>query len=177
MKILMVAMALFGLAAAADAEDYECKSDDGCTARITVDGVVEEHAFRKGDIVSTEAGWVVMSGCGWVKLKTKDYAPNTPPRPQVTVLPMLGTGTTLTVGGRQWTGLPQAFTGTPGNQGDVFSMSWKHDSDGPGPRQPATVTVETERRSGETIREHARRFQAMCDEMQELFPPNVPETP
>jgi hypothetical protein len=53
------------------AEDYQCGEDAGCTARITEDGELQEVVFRKGDLVSTEAGWVVSSDDGWVKVKTK----------------------------------------------------------------------------------------------------------
>lgn len=56
----------------AQAEDYQCTDDAGCTARITEDGEVQEVSFRKGDLVSTEAGWVVSTDDGWVKVKTKD---------------------------------------------------------------------------------------------------------
>ena len=56
----------------AHAEDYQCTSDAGCTARITEDGELQEVVFRKGDLVSTEAGWVVSPDDGWVKVKTKD---------------------------------------------------------------------------------------------------------
>jgi hypothetical protein len=52
------------------AEEYQCNNDAGCTARITEDGELQEVSFRKGDIVSTEAGWVVSSDDGWVKVKT-----------------------------------------------------------------------------------------------------------
>lgn len=53
------------------AEDYQCNEDAGCSARITEDGVVQEVTFRKGDLVSTESGWVVSPDDGWVKVKTK----------------------------------------------------------------------------------------------------------
>ena len=53
------------------AEDYQCGDDAGCTARITEDGELQEVVFRKGDLVSTEAGWVVSPDDGWVKVKTK----------------------------------------------------------------------------------------------------------
>jgi hypothetical protein len=56
------------------AEDYKCTDDAGCTAKITEDGELQEVSFRKGDLVSTEAGWVVSPDDGWVKVKTKDKA-------------------------------------------------------------------------------------------------------
>ena len=54
------------------AEDYQCGDDAGCSAQITEDGELQEVVFRKGDLVSTEAGWVVSPDDGWVKVKTKD---------------------------------------------------------------------------------------------------------
>jgi hypothetical protein len=58
----------------ARAEDYQCTDDAGCSARITEDGELQEVTFRKGDMVSTEAGWVVSPDDGWIKVKTKDGA-------------------------------------------------------------------------------------------------------
>ena len=55
-----------------NAQDYQCDDDAGCTASINEDGELEEVVFRKGDLVSTEAGWVVSSDDGWVKVKTKN---------------------------------------------------------------------------------------------------------
>jgi hypothetical protein len=65
--------ALFVLVAAipSRAEDYQCTDDAGCTARITEDGELQEVTFRKGDLVSTEAGWVVSTDDGWAKVKTQ----------------------------------------------------------------------------------------------------------
>ena len=51
------------------AENYQCQDDAGCTATITEDGVLSEIAFRKGDIVSTEDGWVVHPDDGWEKVR------------------------------------------------------------------------------------------------------------
>ena len=67
----LFAALLVMVAAPARAEEYQCSDDSGCTARITEDGEVQEVVFRKGDIVSTEAGWVVSADDGWVKVKTK----------------------------------------------------------------------------------------------------------
>lgn len=53
------------------AEDYQCEDDAGCTARINEDGELQDVVFRKGDLVSTEAGWVVSPDDGWVKVRTK----------------------------------------------------------------------------------------------------------
>lgn len=52
------------------AEDYQCGEEAGCSAQITEDGELQEVVFRKGDLVSTEAGWVVSPDDGWVKVKT-----------------------------------------------------------------------------------------------------------
>lgn len=52
------------------AEDYQCGDEAGCTARITEDGELQEITFRKGDMVSTDAGWSVSTDDGWVKVKT-----------------------------------------------------------------------------------------------------------
>ncbi len=53
------------------AEEYQCTNSSGCTARIVEDGELQEVAFRKGDLVSTEAGWIVSTDDGWVKVRTK----------------------------------------------------------------------------------------------------------
>lgn len=58
----------------AHAEDYQCTDSAGCTARITEDGELQEVVFRKGDLVSTEDGWVVSTDDGWVKVRTKELA-------------------------------------------------------------------------------------------------------
>lgn len=180
MKLLMFAVALMGLASAVNAEDFQCVNDAGCTARITRDGEVVEESFRKWDMVSTEAGWVVQLDDGWEKVKTRDRAPNSPPPPSgprtTFIYDPNYAGTTLSMGSSSIVFYgPQTLTGGAGTQGDKMEASWKHDADGAGPRQPVTITVSTERRAGETIREQARRFGAIVDEMQDLFPPNVPD--
>lgn len=75
-KVRLAPAALFLLAVGfpASAEDYQCTEDAGCSARITEDGELQEVTFRKGDLVSTEAGWVVSPDDGWKKVKTKDRA-------------------------------------------------------------------------------------------------------
>ncbi len=71
-----IATALLVLAAGipSHAEEYQCNSDAGCTARINEDGELQDVVFRKGDLVSTEAGWVVSTDDGWVKVRTKARA-------------------------------------------------------------------------------------------------------
>jgi len=63
-----VLVTVFGFSSSA--QDYQCSDDAGCTATINEDGELEEVVFRKGDLVSTESGWVVSSDDGWVKVKT-----------------------------------------------------------------------------------------------------------
>lgn len=53
------------------AEDYQCGADAGCPARINQDGEIEEVTFRKGDLVSTDAGWLVSPDDGWVKIQSR----------------------------------------------------------------------------------------------------------
>ena len=71
MKTMIMAMLLL-LAAATllAAEDYQCGSDAGCVGRITEDGEIREETFRKGDMISTDAGWWIVTDDGWVKVKT-----------------------------------------------------------------------------------------------------------
>lgn len=77
MKKLLLSLVL--LAVPALAEDYQCGSDAGCEARIVEDGELHEVMFRKGDMVSTDAGWSVSTDDGWVKVKTpKAYRPPHP---------------------------------------------------------------------------------------------------
>jgi hypothetical protein len=57
------------------AEDFKCTDEAGCDARITVDGEIETVTFRKGDLVSTEAGWTVTSDEGWLKIKRESALP------------------------------------------------------------------------------------------------------
>lgn len=73
-RLVPAALLVLAVGFPAHAEDYQCKDDAGCTASITEDGEVQEVSFRKGDLVSTEAGWVVSPDDGWVKVKTKDRA-------------------------------------------------------------------------------------------------------
>jgi len=66
MKLTLLALAALALPLVA--EDYQC-GDPVCVARITEDGVVNDVYFRKGDMVSTDAGWSVSTDDGWVKIK------------------------------------------------------------------------------------------------------------
>lgn len=80
-KLFLIALNLLALINLINSEEFQCKNEAGCTARITENGEVQEVSFRKNDIVSTEAGWVVSPDDGWEKIKTKDRAPNIPPSP------------------------------------------------------------------------------------------------
>jgi hypothetical protein len=75
-KVRLFAAAWLALAVAlpAHAEDYKCGEDAGCSARITEDGELQEVVFRKGDMISTEAGWVVSPDDGWYKVRTNGHA-------------------------------------------------------------------------------------------------------
>ena len=63
---------LIALAVPTLAEDYQCKNSGGCDASITVDGELQEMSFRKGDIVNTDAGWVVHPDDGWEKVRSNE---------------------------------------------------------------------------------------------------------
>jgi len=47
-------------------DDYVCSEEDGCEALPPGDGPTVK--FRKGDVVSTDRGWVVIQANGWVEL-------------------------------------------------------------------------------------------------------------
>jgi len=53
------------------AEDYQCRRPAGCSASISEDGELLEVSFRKGDLVSTDDGWIVNPDNGWVKIRSK----------------------------------------------------------------------------------------------------------
>lgn len=58
-------------------EDYRCKKPEGCVAYKWEDGVKITIVYRKGDLISTEAGWVVNPDDGWVKIRPGiGYAPS-----------------------------------------------------------------------------------------------------
>ena len=73
-RLVAAALLVMVVGFPSQAEDYQCKNDAGCTASINEDGELQEVTFRKGDLVSTEAGWVVSTDDGWVKVKTKERA-------------------------------------------------------------------------------------------------------
>jgi hypothetical protein len=67
-RALAPVLALSALAHSAPAEEYLCENDEGCRAVVETPDGREEIQFREGDIVSTEEGWVVDPGDGWVSL-------------------------------------------------------------------------------------------------------------
>jgi hypothetical protein len=66
----MLLVAAIAVAAFANAEEWQCGADAGCTARITEDGEVHDVEFRKGDMINSDAGWSASTDDGWVKIKT-----------------------------------------------------------------------------------------------------------
>ena len=53
------------------AEDYQCRDNDGCAATISTGGVQRVVNFRKGDVVSTDSGWVIAPDDGWAKIRSR----------------------------------------------------------------------------------------------------------
>lgn len=53
------------------AKDYQCREMNGCVAQKVINGVLQTVSFRKGDLISTQDGWVVDSSLGWKKIKSK----------------------------------------------------------------------------------------------------------
>lgn len=74
LRVLSVVFLLSTAGLTSHAEDYRCQNAAGCTARIVQNGELQQVAFRKGDIVSTEAGWIVSPEDGWVKLRNRELA-------------------------------------------------------------------------------------------------------
>lgn len=84
--------------------DYQCGDDAGCKAQIVEDGELQEVTFRKGDMVNTgNAGWIVSTEDGWVKVNTSARTGGPRGRPK------LG----LTIGEVMlWTPTGEAWLGT-----------------------------------------------------------------
>jgi len=68
----LLALALLIGAAPLGAQDYQCRDASGCVATIYQDGAPRRVLFRKGDLVSTAAGWVVDPKDGWVRIPRPD---------------------------------------------------------------------------------------------------------
>ena len=67
----MIALLLTAALAAAPIDDYQCSKPEGCDALNTASGNVV--TFRKGDVVSTERGFVVAGDdLGWVPIDLMD---------------------------------------------------------------------------------------------------------
>jgi hypothetical protein len=64
-RLLSAAVAAAALGSSAYAADFLCENPHGCRAKRFENGNVIEAKFRYGDMVSTEAGWVVHSEDGW----------------------------------------------------------------------------------------------------------------
>jgi hypothetical protein len=169
------------LAAAASAENTNAPQtravrlaspSTGCRGAL----VQEERRFHRSRV-----GRELQNCDGWVKVKTKDRAPQLPPRrsppPTTFVVDDRMAGTTLSF-------LRQTRIRRHASDDRRFRRRQRrHLRDtgsttrtGTGTPPAADGCRECER-TGESIREHANRFKAMADTMRDLFPPNVPETP
>ena len=58
---------VLGLSVSSHSADYECQ-DTTCFSKFPHDGMLIGVRFERGDIVSTEAGFVVDTGAGWVRV-------------------------------------------------------------------------------------------------------------
>jgi len=82
-KFLMLFLAPLLFSSSLWAQDFVCTSPSGCEARLTEGGRMTSTTFRKGDIVSKEAGWIISTRDGWKKIKTRDDgAKPAPPIPK-----------------------------------------------------------------------------------------------
>jgi len=54
-----------------EAQDFQCRNAAGCVARRPVNGTLQSVNFRKGDLVSTDDGWIVDPDDGWKKVRSK----------------------------------------------------------------------------------------------------------
>ena len=64
-RLLCAAAAAAVLGSSASPAEFVCDNPLGCHAKRFENGVAVEAKFRYGDMVSTEAGWVVHSKDGW----------------------------------------------------------------------------------------------------------------
>ena len=75
MRLLALIAVLFLLVPVPAAEEYVCLYPPHglCKARIQLPGSTELTCvwFRRGDIISTEAGWLIESRRGWRKIRTR----------------------------------------------------------------------------------------------------------
>jgi len=70
LHVIAAATVLATFGPAPRAEQYQCHSASGCTAFITTNGVHRKVVFRRGDLVNTDAGWVLHPRDGWVKVRS-----------------------------------------------------------------------------------------------------------
>ena len=69
---VIVAAFLAATASTSSADIYQCEKITGCVATInTKDGQQKQVTFRKGDVISTGAGWVASTSDGWVRLRSR----------------------------------------------------------------------------------------------------------
>lgn len=69
-RFFVVAAAAVTISGISLAKDYQCRQRNGCVAHKVVNGVLKPVNFRKGDLVSTQDGWVVDTTRGWKKIKS-----------------------------------------------------------------------------------------------------------
>jgi hypothetical protein len=67
-RAIPVALLLAATALTAVAEEYQCRTAGGCTATMGGGDNPRTVRFRRGDLVSTDDGWIVNPGDGWVKI-------------------------------------------------------------------------------------------------------------
>lgn len=60
------ALLFFAGAAPVGAQNYKCQDASGCVATIYQDGASRKVMFRKGDLITTAAGWIIDPQDGWV---------------------------------------------------------------------------------------------------------------
>lgn len=68
LKVLFSLMAVTATTLVAFADDYQCASDNGCSAFQSTEGGTRRVRFKKGDIISTSNGWIVNPADGWSKV-------------------------------------------------------------------------------------------------------------
>lgn len=73
-RSIVLTLAALGLvsatAIATHAQDYRCQKPGGCLAQIPENGQLKTVEFRRGDLISTNEGWIVNPNAGWKKIRT-----------------------------------------------------------------------------------------------------------
>ena len=67
-RILLTLTVVAATALSAFADDFQCTSDQGCTALQSTDNGTRTVKFKKGDIVSSSGGWIVNPTDGWSRV-------------------------------------------------------------------------------------------------------------